>query len=302
MGPKCPRLAPFIPYKLPIMKRAVLVVTAALILGTPARAEDFADVPGLSDSLTGIRAQTLALRESKISAIRIPFFGGASPDVRAYPVRGVDVSHLQPGIDWLQVKKAGISFAYIKATEGEDFVDPDFARNWRGAAAAGVARGAYQFYNFCKGGAEQADRFIQTVPPDPGALPPVIDLEQSRSCAKMPARAAFQKDLAEFVRRIKAAYGRAPMLYVNYAIYDDYIKGGSVLYRLWITDAVHKAPQISDNAPWTMWQYGYRGKVPGIPGVVDVDVFNGSSQQLAALARTSGSLIAGWPPLFPAQF
>jgi lysozyme len=63
------------------------------------------------------------------------------PSQVEYPVRGIDVSHYQGDIHWDAVAAANIRFAYIKATEGADYIDPSFQQNWDGASAAHVARG-----------------------------------------------------------------------------------------------------------------------------------------------------------------
>src|SRR5512143_3772416 len=64
---------------------------------------------------------------------------------RDMPVQGIDVSYWQGDIDWMQARNAGVRFAYIKATEGGDVVDPKFLQNWQNAKNAGVVRGAYHF-------------------------------------------------------------------------------------------------------------------------------------------------------------
>jgi lysozyme len=220
----------------------------------------------------------------------------AIPNVSAYLVRGVDISHYQGDVDWRTVGADGLSFVYIKATEGGDGVDDKFAANWEGARTAGLARGAYHFYNFCKTGAEQAANFVKAVPADPDALPATIDLEESGDCKKMPAKAAFRKNLAAFVTKIRAAYGRAPVLYINYAIYDLYFKGENDSYKLWIADINHAAPSLPDNAPWTMWQYGWHGSVAGIQGEVDLDVLNGTTQTLASLEGPGDVMVASLDP------
>jgi len=59
-----------------------------------------------------------------------------------HDVHGVDVSHHQGEIDWQAVAADGVAFAFIKATEGGDFVDPRFAKNWKRSAAAAIPRAA----------------------------------------------------------------------------------------------------------------------------------------------------------------
>ena len=52
---------------------------------------------------------------------------------------GIDVSHYQGEVDWPAVAASGVRFAFIKATDGVDDIDPRFAQNWAGAKLAGIA-------------------------------------------------------------------------------------------------------------------------------------------------------------------
>lgn len=94
-------------------------------------------------------------------------------------------------IDWVKLRTQGANFAYIKATDGGDHLDPMFRKNWREAKAAGIKRGAYHFFYWCRVASQQADWFIRNVPNDPDALPPVIDVEWNgdSSCKRRPSRA-----------------------------------------------------------------------------------------------------------------
>src|SRR3546814_18312961 len=84
------------------------------------------------------------------------------------------VSRWQGDIDWATLRKHGGNFAYIKATDGGDHLDPMFKTNWRRATQAGIHRGAYHFFSWCRRASEPADWFIRNVPHAPDALPPVI--------------------------------------------------------------------------------------------------------------------------------
>lgn len=79
-------------------------------------------------------------------------------------LQGIDVSHWQGQPNWKNVKRYGIAFALIKATQGTGFIDPEFERNWSGAAAAGLARGANHF-GVGTPGAAQAKHFLDVVKP-----------------------------------------------------------------------------------------------------------------------------------------
>lgn len=60
--------------------------------------------------------------------------------------QGIDVSRYQGNIDWAKVKASGITFVFIKATEGRTYVDPNFEKNVTGALAAGMMVGTYHFF------------------------------------------------------------------------------------------------------------------------------------------------------------
>jgi len=104
------------------------------------------------------------------------------------PIQGIDVSRYTGDVDWQAVKRSGISFAYVKTTEGGDHTDPMFQQHWQQAAAAGVHRGAYHFMYWCRPADEQALFFMVNVPNDPDALPPVLDLEWNHASKTCPGR------------------------------------------------------------------------------------------------------------------
>ncbi len=80
---------------------------------------------------------------SSAASVAAPSFGDTDPTnwpgraPGAYPVHGIDVARYQSGIDWPTARANGVSFAFIKATEGGDRVDARFAEHWAGARAAG---------------------------------------------------------------------------------------------------------------------------------------------------------------------
>ena len=93
------------------------------------------------------------------------------PDTQDYPVQGADVSYYQGNIDWDVLESQGISFCFIKATEGIDHSDTQFRQNWSTAQDSGIYVGAYHFYRFENSGREQAENFMQQVPVTENTLP-----------------------------------------------------------------------------------------------------------------------------------
>lgn len=222
--------------------------------------------------------------------VTAPRFADARPhpwDGRApsaYPVHGIDISRFQPPIDWATARANGVNFAFIKATEGSDLLDPMFRDHWRGAGRAGVARGAYHFWYHCRPAAEQARAFIAAVPRDPGALPPVLDMEWtpfSPTCRVRKPAATIRAEAADFLRRVGAHYGRRPILYTTVDFYRD-----NEMWRVpgadfWLRAVTAHPSERYPGRPWTFWQYTSTGLVPGIAGEVDINVFNGSAARWA---------------------
>ena len=199
-----------------------------------------------------------------------------------YPVRGIDISHHQGTIEWDNIKKQKVHFVYMKASEGGDYRDPEFGRNWKESASAGLARGAYHFFSFCKPGGKQARNFLAAVPVDQNALPPAIDLEFGGNCKNRPEKEVIVRELLRFMRKIEEARGIAPIIYATHDSYDEYLTGLISNKNIWIRDIL-KRPGLPDGRRWTFWQYANNGRIDGITGRVDLNVFNGSPEDFRTL-------------------
>ncbi len=207
---------------------------------------------------------------------------GRSPD--RYPVHGIDLSRFQTNVDWRAARATGVNFAFIKATEGGDMVDPMFDSHWRGAGAAGVRRGAYHFFYHCRPAAEQARWFIKAVPKTPGALPPVLDMEwtpTSPTCTIRRDGATIREEARIFIDILERHYGQRPLIYTTVDFFAD-----TQLWRLdgvefWLRSVADHPHGVYDGKAWSFWQYTSTGVVSGIAGPVDINVFAGSRQAWA---------------------
>jgi len=194
-----------------------------------------------------------------------------------YPVRGIDVSHHQGKIDWQKVSENYISFAYIKATEADDFRDDLFDINWKEAQNANIYTGAYHFYSLAFPGDIQARNFIDTVPLEANQLPPAIDLEYVGNSKLRPAKEKLQEGLTKYIIAIENHYKKRPILYVTYEFYEDYLYPEFKNERIWIRDIFSKPNQ--NIGSWTIWQYNPIGKIKGVLGNVDLNVFAGTKTE-----------------------
>lgn len=226
---------------------------------------------------------------------RYPSKGDVKPHpgvatAQSYPVHGIDVSRWQNDIDWNAVKAAGTRFVFIKATEGGDHIDPRFLTNWSGAKAAGIPVGAYHFVYWCRPAHEQAQWFVQHIPRDPDALPPVLDLEwngHSRTCPqKVPREVALEKARL-MLRELEAHTGKIPIIYTDITFHKEVLEGEREFdrYPFWLRSVAAVPEERYVGRRWAFWQYTTTGRIPGIRGDVDRNAFFGNDQEFAGWLR-----------------
>lgn len=203
-------------------------------------------------------------------------FGSTSP--RKLAVHGVDVSRWQGEIDWETLRTQGANFVYIKATDGGDHLDPMFKKNWRRAKEAGLKRGAYHFFYWCRTAGEQADWFIRNVPREANALPPVIDVEWNgeSSCKRRISPTRVREKMQVFMDKLERYYGQRPIIYTAPDFYRDNLKGEMLDYPFWLRSVAAHPSKVYPGRKWLFWQYSGSGLSEGVDGKIDLNVFNGN--------------------------
>lgn len=197
----------------------------------------------------------------------------------AYEIHGIDVSHFQGKVDWSAVKEQGVSFAFIKATEGVEHCDTLFYSNWKALKLAGVKRGAYHFFRPNLDPSLQAQNFMMNVSMQNGDLPPVLDMEVT----DYDDPEELVKNVTIWLEVISTAFNTKPIIYTNLKAYYRFIAGRFEDYPIWIARYNDKAPELGNNRQWNFWQYANSGKIEGIRQEVDFNAFNGTYQQLESL-------------------
>jgi len=205
--------------------------------------------------------------------------------------QGIDVSHWQGEIDWAQVKKAGIEFAFIKATEGSGYIDPKWKENADGAKAAGLQIGFYHFARFTSGKEAEAEgrHFIKTTASQQSDLPHVLDLEVTGGMDRAPLSQAAKI----FLDNVAQETGREVMLYTNTNIARHHLTDALKEYPLWI--AHYGVDRPGDNGIWDKWrvfQYSNKGEIPGIKGYVDLDEMAAEKQAAAKPSEKNSAAYA----------
>ncbi len=192
-------------------------------------------------------------------------------------ILGIDVSHFQGKVNWQKVRDADILFVYDKASQGDHFVDPDYAENKTGAHSVGLLHGSYHFYTSDKGGKDQADLFIKIIDYGPGDMPPMLDLEQAGIKGDVDIT-SLQQEILIWLREVESRLKVKPIIYTNPTFGNRYLNHPDFGdYGLWIAEYGVKDPRIPtvwEDKGWLIWQRSDRGKVEGVVGEVDHDLFN----------------------------
>ena len=202
-----------------------------------------------------------------------------------YEIHGIDISHHQGKIDWQELKDKGvidkfpIRFVMIKATEGASQIDENFRENFYQAREHGFTRGAYHFYSVHSSAADQARFFISKVKLENGDLPPVLDVEHK---PKKQSDEEFKASVLEWLQIVERHYGVKPIIYTYYKFKTRYLNDPIFDdYPYWI--AHYYVDQVEYDGPWKFWQHTDVGRLPGIKGDVDFNIYNGSFYDLRKL-------------------
>ena len=211
--------------------------------------------------------------------------------------KGIDVSNWNGTINWPKVAHAGYRFAIGKATEATSYEDPTYATNRTNSEAAGIAFGAYHFARPSGHGAAgvtasaiaQADYFLAFATPQPGELPPVLDLEATGNLSAH----ALDTWTQAWAQEVYARLGVHPLVYSSPAFWQEHLGDSTGVAAagtpLWIahwTSAGNPWVPASDwnGLGWTIWQWTDCVSVPGIAHCADGDRMNGASPAAIAIA------------------
>lgn len=192
-------------------------------------------------------------------------------------LHGIDVSNWQGTVNWAGHAERGVSFAFAKATEGGDWTDKWFGRNWNGMRESWIVCGAYHFARPKGDPYEQARHFLGAIRSAGGLRRGdliALDLETNDGLrAERVARYARR-----WCRYVERHTGVRPFIYTFHAFAQDGHCGGLSEYPLWIASPATPRGRPAVPRPWRDWtihQYDHRP--------IDRNVFHGSRKELTRL-------------------
>jgi len=229
-------------------------------------------------------------------------FAGSSGAAATTHAKGIDVSNWNGTINWAKVAHAGYRFAIGKATEGTGFDDGTYAANRYGSEAAGLVFGAYHFARpsgtnlagVTASAVAQADHFLGFATPQPGELPPVLDLEATGNLSAHLLTAWTEA----WAQEVYARLGVHPLVYSSPVFWQERLAdstaiaaaGTSLWIAHWTSASKPWVPAQNWNGlGWTFWQWTDCVSVPGLAHCADGDRMNGASPASLAIAPYSQS-------------
>ena len=207
-----------------------------------------------------------------------------------FEIHGIDISHYQGKIDWEQLKNAMIKgcpvrFVIIKSTEGSSRLDENFRENFNQTRDFGFIRGVYHFWSNKSTAREQAYYFLDQVHLTDGDLPPVLDIEHKPADKSVED---FQRDVLTWLHIVEDKYHVKPIIYTYYKFKEQYLSAPVFDdYPYWI--AHYYVDKVQYKGKWKFWQHTDVGKLPGIKGYVDFNIYNGSYYELKQLCIGSNN-------------
>lgn len=204
------------------------------------------------------------------------------------PAYGIDVSSWQhphgAAINWSQIAK-GKQFVYIKCTESNDYSNPYFTHDIRGASEVGMFVGCYHFADFTQSARDQATYFLdiaqQAAPSQGGLMPPMLDIEEACFRENIVSDLEIQDWIGSFLEVITSQTHRKTVLYTSSGFWSRHVGSSGKFADMplnlayWPDDQNIPHPDVDLPGAWrdwTFWQYASDGNVDGIAGSGQVDL------------------------------
>ena len=219
--------------------------------------------------LTGAAAVLLACIAALVFAALVP--ARAIPPSGGRQYRGIDISEFQGEIDFEKVRRSGIEAVYIRVGAGE-YTDEYFAENYERAKAAGLKIGFYHYVTArsVDEGRRQARFFASLAAGEPD-MRLAMDFEYFGSLSVSQINAISEAYLDELTALTK----REAVIYSDLSnARNIFSRALAEKYPLWA--AQYGADEPSANGKWREWvgfQYTDEGRVGGIYGNVDRNIF-----------------------------
>lgn len=185
---------------------------------------------------------------------------------------GIDVSEWQGEINWAEVKASGIEIVYIRASEGNNYIDPDAIRNYNGAKENGLKVGFYHYLTArtVEEAAEQAEFFVSVIKGLNVDCRLAMDFEKFYGLSL----AEINSISKVFLEEVETLSKKKVIIYSDaYNAARTFSESLALNYPIWVADYYVSEPADGKWSVWDGFQYTDEGRIEGIEGYVDRDLF-----------------------------
>ena len=204
--------------------------------------------------------------------VLFPTFCFAFPASSSTIYDGIDVSEWQGSIDFSKVKSAGIDVVYIRSSEGNNYIDPDFKINYENAKDNGLKVGFYHYLTATSTSEaySQAEFFVSVIKGTSPDCRLAMDFESFGNLS-----ISEINEISEiFLSEVERLSGKEVVIYSDaYNAAYTFSKDLASKYPIWVADYFVSEPGNGNWDTWIGFQYTDRGNVSGISGNVDRDYF-----------------------------
>lgn len=260
----------------------------------------------LGDKMHGFGFDSSPHHQLHVGEWKAGKFLGEKLKYTAERIYGIDISRHQHekgrhryGINWSQLRITSlgkrhdaqgrtfpVSFVYIKSTEGTTIRNRYFMQDYMKAKKHGIHVGAYHFFSMKTSAEAQANYFLNHTLFRKGDFPPVLDVEPTDAqIRQIGGDNELMRRIRIFMRMVEKRTGMRPILYISQMFINKHMANAEDIkknYNVWIA----RYGQYKPDVRLVYWQLCPDGRVNGITGEVDVNVFNGYQNQFNEFTRT----------------
>jgi lysozyme len=184
---------------------------------------------------------------------------------RSKPIHGIDVSRWQADIDWPGGETGRHALCLHQVHRGRGPSGPRVSAElgWREVRRHSGRR--YHFVYWCRPAVEQVQWFVQHIPQDPDALPPVLDLEWNGHLADLPEKGAARggaRKIRVMLTELERHTGKRPIIYTDITFHREVLEGEFQDYPYWLRSVAAEPEERYLDRPFTFWQWTTTGRVP----------------------------------------
>jgi lysozyme len=192
---------------------------------------------------------------------------------------GIDVSHYQNDVNWEKAKNSGVKYAFVKATEGSEYIDPLYKTNISQLAKTDIPFSTYHFFEPSIDPIKQAKHYLETVTNSNQNISPVLDVEITNGLEA----GELRKRIKTWLNYVEDKTGCKPIFYTYSSFWNSYLKDDFIKYPLWLADYSKEISLPNGVSKWSIWQHSEKGKIAGVSSYVDLNLLNGSESELKKL-------------------